>query len=76
MVRVVTRLAGVLRALAGLALAAVGVWFAAQLGGTGTATFTTSPGTARPVPKAGTGVGQHLARALGRLHPLVILGKR
>ncbi len=49
MVRVITRLVGVLLALAGLALAAVGVWFAAQLGGTGTATFTSSPGTARPV---------------------------
>ncbi len=49
MIRVVSRVVGVLLALAGLALAAVGVWFAVQLGGTGTATFTTSPGTARPV---------------------------
>ena len=49
MVRVVMRLVGALLALAGLALAAVGVWFATQLGGTGTATFTASPGTARPI---------------------------
>jgi hypothetical protein len=49
MIRVVSRLVGVLLALAGVALAALGVWFAVQLGGTGTATFTTSPGTARPV---------------------------
>ena len=40
MVRVVMRVVGALLALAGLALAAVGVWFATQLGGTGTATFT------------------------------------
>jgi len=49
MVRVVMRVVGALLALAGLALAAVGVWFATQLGGTGTATFTASPGTARPI---------------------------
>ena len=49
MVRVVVRVVGALLALAGLALAVVGVWFATQLGGTGTATFTASPGTARPV---------------------------
>ena len=49
MVRVVVRVAGALLALLGLALAAVGIWFATQLGGTGTATFTASPGTARPI---------------------------
>ena len=49
MVHVLTRVLGALVALSGLALAAVGVWFATELGGSGTATFTARPGTADPV---------------------------
>ncbi len=49
MVRIVTRAVGALLALVGLALAAVGVWFATQLGGSGTATFTLSPRGGDPV---------------------------
>ena len=39
---VVKRLVGALLALAGLALTVVGVWFAMQLGTSGTARFTES----------------------------------
>jgi hypothetical protein len=46
---IVTRVVGALLALVGLVLTGVGVWFATQLGGSGTATFTTSPGTGEPV---------------------------
>jgi hypothetical protein len=49
MLRIVTRVVGAVLALVGLALAAVGVWFATQLGGSGTATFTASPGSTGPV---------------------------
>ena len=49
MVTLVTRLAGALLALAGLALTVVGVWFAVQLGSAGTAEFTAHPGTSDPL---------------------------
>ncbi len=45
MLPIVTRAVGAALALAGLALAVVGVWFAVQLGGSGTATFTVSTDT-------------------------------
>lgn len=46
---VVKRLVGALLALAGLALTVVGVWFAMQLGTSGTARFTVRPATTDPV---------------------------
>ncbi|QIM20320.1 hypothetical protein G7075_02800 [Phycicoccus sp. HDW14] len=49
MLTTVTRVAGALLALAGLALTVVGVWFATSLGGSGTAEFTTRPATGQPV---------------------------
>jgi hypothetical protein len=49
MLTIVTRVAGALLALVGLALTAVGVWFATQLGTSGTAEFTARPGTVDPV---------------------------
>ncbi len=49
MVTAVKRLVGVLLALAGLALTVVGVWFATQLGSSGTAEFTVRPTTADPL---------------------------
>jgi hypothetical protein len=49
MVTFVTRLAGALLALAGLALTVVGVWFAVQLGSSGAAEFTARPGTSDPL---------------------------
>jgi hypothetical protein len=49
MLTFVTRLAGALLALAGLALTVVGAWFAVQLGSSGTAEFTARPGTTDPV---------------------------
>lgn len=49
MLRTVTRVAGGLLALAGLALTVVGVWFATNLGGSGTAEFTTRPTAGQPV---------------------------
>lgn len=49
MLTTVTRVAGALLALAGLALTVVGVWFAAHLGGSGTAEFTTRPAAGQPV---------------------------
>jgi hypothetical protein len=49
MVTIVKRLIGALLALAGLALTVVGVWFATQLGTSGTAEFTARPDTTDPV---------------------------
>ncbi|QKE84116.1 hypothetical protein [Arthrobacter sp. NEB 688] len=49
MLRTLTRVAGALAALVGLALTATGVWFAAALGGSGTAEFTTKPSPGAPV---------------------------
>ena len=49
MMTVVKRLVGALLALAGLALTVVGVWFAMQLGTSGTARFTVRPATTDPV---------------------------
>ncbi|KRE61304.1 hypothetical protein [Nostocoides sp. Soil756] len=49
MVTIVTRAVGALLALVGLALIVVGVWFATQLGGSGTAQFTVHPQPGRPV---------------------------
>ncbi len=49
MATIVKRVVGALLALVGLALTAVGVWFAAQLGTSGTAEFEVHPATADPV---------------------------
>ena len=49
MVTIVKRVVGALLALAGLALTVVGVWFATQLGTSGTAEFTVRPATTDPV---------------------------
>ncbi|WP_157577470.1 MULTISPECIES: hypothetical protein [Phycicoccus] len=49
MLRTLTRVAGALAALVGLALTATGVWFAAALGGSGTAEFTAKPAPGAPV---------------------------
>ena len=49
MVTIVKRLVGALLALVGLALTVVGVWFATQLGTSGTAEFTVRPSTTDPV---------------------------
>lgn len=49
MVTIVKRVVGALLALAGLALTVVGVWFAMQLGTSGTARFTVRPATTDPV---------------------------
>ena len=49
MATIVKRVVGALLALVGLALTAVGVWFAAQLGTSGTAEFVVHPATADPV---------------------------
>ena len=49
MATIITRVVGALLALVGLVLTVVGVWFAAQLGTSGTAEFTVRPGTADPV---------------------------
>ena len=49
MLTIVKRLAGALLALVGLALTALGVWFATQLGSSGTAEFTARPDTTDPV---------------------------
>ena len=49
MVTIVKRVVGALLALVGLALTVVGVWFATQLGSSGTAEFTARPGH-RPTP--------------------------
>src|SRR5215204_4634070 len=49
MLTIVTRVAGALLALLGLALTAVGVWFATQLGTSGTAEFTARPDTVDPL---------------------------
>jgi hypothetical protein len=49
MVTIVKRVVGALLALAGLALTVVGVWFAMELGTSGTARFTVSPETTDPV---------------------------
>ena len=49
MLTIVLRVVGALLALAGLALTVVGAWFATQVGSSGTAEFTTSPGTVDPV---------------------------
>jgi hypothetical protein len=49
MFTLVKRLLGALLALAGLALTVVGAWFAVQLGSSGTAEFTSRPGTTDPV---------------------------
>ncbi|MFQ6170110.1 hypothetical protein ACK8HX_00765 [Oryzobacter sp. R7] len=49
MLTVVRRVVGALLALAGLALTALGVWFATQLGSSGTAEFTVRPDGAEPV---------------------------
>ncbi|HET7763006.1 MAG TPA: hypothetical protein VFL46_11650 [Phycicoccus sp.] len=49
MVPLVTRVLGAVLALVGLALTVVGVWFATQLGGAGTATFTATPSGSGPV---------------------------
>ncbi len=49
MLRIITRVAGALLALGGLALTVLGVWFAVHLGGAGTAEFTTRPAAGRPV---------------------------
>ncbi|MBM6405457.1 hypothetical protein JQN72_14520 [Phycicoccus sp. CSK15P-2] len=49
MVMLVTRVVGVLLALAGLALTVAGVWFALRLGSDGTAEFSARPEAASPV---------------------------
>ncbi len=49
MVRIAVRAVGALLALLGLALTVVGVWFATQLGASGTAEFTTRPTAGQPV---------------------------
>src|SRR6478735_10110422 len=49
MATIVKRVVGVLLALVGLALTVVGVWFATQLGTSGTAEFAVHPATADPV---------------------------
>jgi len=49
MATIVKRVVGALLALVGLALTVVGVWFAAQLGTSGTAEFQVHPATADPV---------------------------
>ena len=49
MVTIVARVVGALLALAGLALTVVGVWFATQLGTSGTAEFTVRPATGDPL---------------------------
>ncbi len=49
MATIVKRVAGALLALVGLVLTVVGVWFAAQLGTSGTAEFAVRPGTTDPV---------------------------
>ncbi len=49
MATIVKRVVGALLALVGLALTAVGIWFAAQLGTSGTAEFVVHPATADPV---------------------------
>ena len=49
MFTIVTRVVGALLALVGLALTVVGVWFATQLGTSGTAVFSARPDTVDPV---------------------------
>lgn len=49
MVTIVKRVVGALLALVGLALTVVGVWFATQLGSSGSAEFTARPDTTDPV---------------------------
>lgn len=49
MPRVVTRIAGALLALVGVALGALGLWFATQLGSSGTASFTARPTSATSI---------------------------
>jgi len=49
MATIVKRVVGALLALVGLALTVVGVWFATQLGSSGTAQFTVRPATDHPV---------------------------
>ncbi len=49
MATIVKRVVGALLALVGLALTVVGIWFAAQLGTSGTAEFVVNPATADPV---------------------------
>ena len=49
MATIIKRVVGALLALVGLALTVVGVWFAAQLGTSGSAEFTVRPGTTAPV---------------------------
>jgi hypothetical protein len=49
MATIVKRVVGALLALVGLALTAVGVWFATQLGTSGTAEFAVHPATTDPV---------------------------
>ena len=49
MATIVKRVVGALLALVGLALTVVGIWFAAQLGTSGTAEFVVHPATADPV---------------------------
>ncbi len=49
MATIVKRVVGALLALVGLAITAVGVWFATQLGTSGTAEFTMHPATTDPV---------------------------
>ena len=49
MATIVKRVVGALLALVGLALTVVGVWFATQLGSSGTAQFTVRPATDDPV---------------------------
>ena len=49
MVTIVKRVVGALLALVGLALTVLGVWFATQLGSSGTAQFTARPDTTDPV---------------------------
>lgn len=49
MVTTLTRLAGALLAIAGLALTVAGIWLAASLGGEGTARFTARPSASEPV---------------------------
>ena len=48
MSRTASKVVGVLLALLGLVLTGAGSWFAAHLGGSGTATFTAHPGTGTP----------------------------
>lgn len=49
MPRSAAKVIGVVLALLGLVLTGAGSWFAAHLGGTGTATFTARPGSSTPV---------------------------